>query len=93
MKKYNNSKYINTAWSNYLEYLLPAFKQHFKHCKTVLFIPYIRVAYPTEYTAKASLAFSKINIMKEYMNMKTRSAIEKTLKEFLQEAVYFCIGQ
>ncbi|EIA09070.1 dipeptidase PepE [Flavobacterium frigoris] len=48
----------------YLEYLLPELSNHFKHCKTILFIPYARPSGITheEYTAKASLAFAKINI-------------------------------
>jgi dipeptidase E len=49
---------------DYLEYLLPALSKHFKNCKTILFIPYARPSGITheEYTAKASLAFAKINI-------------------------------
>ncbi|SDX34039.1 dipeptidase PepE [Flavobacterium degerlachei] len=48
----------------YLEYLLPELSKHFKNCKTILFIPYARPSGITheEYTAKASLAFAKINI-------------------------------
>jgi dipeptidase E len=48
----------------YLEYLLPELSKHFKSCKTILFIPYARPSGITheEYTAKASLAFAKINI-------------------------------
>lgn len=50
--------------SDYLEYLLPELKIHFKHCKTVLFIPYARPSGISheEYTAKAASAFAKINI-------------------------------
>jgi dipeptidase E len=49
----------------YLEYLLPELSSHFKNCKTILFIPYARPSGISheEYTAKASLAFSKINIV------------------------------
>lgn len=48
----------------YLEYLLPELSKHFKHCKTILFVPYARPSGISheEYTAKASLAFAKINI-------------------------------
>ncbi|MFT7334373.1 MAG: dipeptidase E, partial [Porticoccaceae bacterium] len=50
--------------SGYLEYLLPELSKHFEDCKTILFIPYARPGGIShkEYTAKASLAFSKINI-------------------------------
>lgn len=50
--------------SEYLEYLLPELKLHFKNCKTVLFIPYARPSGISheEYTQKTALAFSKINI-------------------------------
>jgi dipeptidase E len=64
----------------YLEYLLPVLSNHFKHCKTILFIPYARPSGLSheEYTSKASLAFSKINIavkgIHEYKD--ARSAIE-----------------
>lgn len=49
---------------DYLEYLLPELSTHFKNCKTILFIPYARPSGISheEYTAKAALAFSKINI-------------------------------
>ncbi|UQD55081.1 dipeptidase PepE [Flavobacterium sp. K5-23] len=49
---------------DYLEYLLPELKNHFKECKTVLFIPYSRPSGITheEYTAKVSQAFAKIDI-------------------------------
>lgn len=48
----------------YLEYLLPALKEHFKDCKTILFIPYARPGGITheEYTQKAAEAFASINI-------------------------------
>lgn len=50
--------------SEYLEYLLPELKSHFKNCKTVLFIPYARPSGISheEYTQKTALAFAKINI-------------------------------
>jgi dipeptidase E len=50
--------------SGYLEYLLPELSIHFKNCQTVLFIPYARPSGIThdEYTQKAALAFTKINI-------------------------------
>jgi dipeptidase E len=49
---------------DYLEYLLPELKNHFKDCKTVLFIPYSRPSGISheDYTAKVSQAFAKINI-------------------------------
>lgn len=49
---------------DYLEYLLPRLQSHFKDCKTILFIPYARPGGISheEYTNKACLAFSKINI-------------------------------
>ncbi|WP_078055303.1 dipeptidase PepE [Flavobacterium crassostreae] len=48
----------------YLEYLLPELSNHFKDCKTVLFIPYARPSGISheQYTANAALAFAKINI-------------------------------
>jgi dipeptidase E len=49
----------------YLDYILPELQLHFKDCKTVLFIPFARpggISY-NEYTAKASIAFAKINIV------------------------------
>lgn len=48
----------------YLEYLLPVLKDHFKACKTILFISYARPGgIPHhEYTEKVALAFAKINI-------------------------------
>jgi len=50
--------------SDYLEYLLPELKLHFKNCKTVLFIPYARPSGISheEYTEKAASVFTKINI-------------------------------
>jgi dipeptidase E len=50
--------------SDYLEYLLPELKIHFANCKTILFIPYARPSGISheQYTAKAALAFAKINI-------------------------------
>jgi dipeptidase E len=48
----------------YLDYLLPELRLHFKECKTVLFIPFARPGGISheDYTAKASIAFAKINI-------------------------------
>ncbi|MFL9830519.1 dipeptidase PepE [Flavobacterium sp. ARAG 55.4] len=51
--------------SDYLEYLLPELKHHFKNCKTILFIPYARpsgISYE-KYTEKTALAFAKINLL------------------------------
>lgn len=52
---------------NYLEYLLPELKIHFKRCTTILFIPYARPSGIShdEYTAKVALAFAKISIKVE----------------------------
>ncbi|MFB9078864.1 dipeptidase PepE [Flavobacterium procerum] len=49
---------------NYLEYLLPVLKSHFKNCKSILFIPYARPGGIShdEYTQKAAQAFNSINI-------------------------------
>ncbi|MDX6183844.1 dipeptidase PepE [Flavobacterium sp. Fl-77] len=49
---------------SYLEYLLPTLQQHFKDCKTILFIPYARPSGISheEYTQKVIAAFAKINI-------------------------------
>jgi dipeptidase E len=49
---------------DYLEYLLPELQLHFQNCNTIVFIPYARSGGIThdEYTAKAALAFAKINI-------------------------------
>ena len=48
----------------YLEYLLPQLKQHFKDCKTLLFIPYARPGGIThdDYTQKVVSTFAKIGI-------------------------------
>jgi len=48
---------------DYLEYLLPELSVHFKHCKTILFIPYARPGGIShdEYTVKVALAFTKID--------------------------------
>lgn len=48
----------------YLEYLLPTLKEHFKNCKTILFIPYARPSGISheEYTQKAAEAFASLNI-------------------------------
>lgn len=49
---------------DYLDYLLPVLKTHFKNCKTILFIPYARpggISYDA-YTKKASDAFKIIDI-------------------------------
>ncbi|RVT78670.1 dipeptidase PepE [Flavobacterium sufflavum] len=60
--------------TDYLEYLLPELKLHFKNCKTILFIPYARPSGISheEYTKKVALAFAKINIavkgIHEYKN-------------------------
>ncbi len=48
----------------YLDYLLPHLQVLFKHCKTILFIPYARpdgISHE-EYTTKAASVFAKINI-------------------------------
>ncbi|WP_166920462.1 dipeptidase PepE [Flavobacterium poyangense] len=49
---------------SYLEYLLPTLQQHFKNCKSILFIPFARSGGIThdEYTAKVAQAFATINI-------------------------------
>ena len=51
------------ANQNYLDYLLPELKIHFRNCSTILFIPYARPGGIShdEYTAMVSLAFAKIN--------------------------------
>ena len=48
----------------YLDYLLPELKLHFKDCKTLLFITFARPGGIShdEYTSKAAVAFAKINI-------------------------------
>jgi dipeptidase E len=59
---------------DYLDYLLPTLRNHFKDCKTLLFIPYARPGgiSHNDYTEKVSLAFAKINIavkgIHEYKN-------------------------
>jgi len=52
---------------NYLEYLIPELKQHFKDCKTILFIPYARPGGISheEYTNKVKQAFEPIGISVE----------------------------
>ena len=49
---------------DYLEYLLPELRVHFKHCKTILFIPFARPGGISheEYTANVASAFAKINM-------------------------------
>jgi dipeptidase E len=49
---------------DYLDYILPELKLHFKDCKTILFIPYARSGGIShdEYTAKVALAFAKIDL-------------------------------
>lgn len=49
---------------SYLDYLLPTLQQHFKNCKSILFIPFARSGGIThdEYTAKVAQAFATINI-------------------------------
>lgn len=49
---------------NYLDYILPVLKDHFKSCKTLLFIPYARpggLSYDA-YTQKAKNVFETIGI-------------------------------
>jgi len=48
---------------DYLDYLLPELSVHFKHCKTILFIPYARPGGIShdEYTVKVALALAKID--------------------------------
>ena len=49
---------------SYLEYILPTLKEHFKKCKSILFIPFARPGgiSHNEYTEKAAQAFTRINI-------------------------------
>lgn len=67
---------------SYLEYILPTLKEHFKNCKSLLFIPYARPGGISheEYTKKVKETFSKISIpvtgLHEYDNPK--QAIENT---------------
>ena len=51
----------------YLDYILPELKVHFKNCTKILFIPFARPSgiSEQEYTEKVSVAFSKINIKVE----------------------------
>lgn len=49
---------------DYLDYILPELSEHFKNCKTILFIPYAQpsgISYE-EYTNKVAAAFANINI-------------------------------
>ena len=49
---------------NYLDYLLPVLKLHFKNCKSILFIPYAQpsgLSYD-EYTNRVAVAFAELNI-------------------------------
>ena len=50
---------------DYLDYLLPTLVNHFKDCKTLLFIPYARPSGIShdDYTKKVNLSFTKINII------------------------------
>lgn len=49
---------------SYLEYLLPTLKEHFKNCKSILFIPFARPGgiSHNDYTEKVAQAFAAINI-------------------------------
>lgn len=49
---------------SYLDYLLPALKEHFKGIKTLLFVPYARPGGVShdEYTAKVKSVFADLNI-------------------------------
>ena len=49
---------------SYLEYLLPTLQEHFKNCKSILFIPFARPGgiSHNEYTEKVAQAFGTINI-------------------------------
>ncbi|MCF8320777.1 MAG: dipeptidase PepE [Flavobacterium sp.] len=49
---------------NYLDYLLPELKLHFKNCKSILFIPYAQpsgLSYD-DYTNRVAVAFAELNI-------------------------------
>ncbi|MGQ7946463.1 dipeptidase PepE [Flavobacterium sp. WC2509] len=72
----------------YLDYLLPELQLHFKNCKTILFIPFARPGGIThdDYTAKAAIAFAKINI-----ELKGIHAFENQ-KEAIQNAEGFFTG-
>jgi dipeptidase E len=50
---------------DYLDYLLPTLSNHFKNCKTLLFIPYARPSGISHdnYTSKVRVVFAKINIV------------------------------
>ena len=50
--------------SSYLEYLLPTLKEHFKNCKSILFIPFARPGgiSHNHYTEKVAQAFATISI-------------------------------
>lgn len=76
MKKLLIASTSTVHGSEYLDYLLPTLKIHFKDVKTVLFIPYARpggISYD-KYTAVAKSAFSKMNMdvkgLHEYQNTK-----------------------
>jgi len=49
---------------SYLEYLLPTLKEHFKNCKSILFIPFARPGgiSHNDYTEKVAQVFEPINI-------------------------------
>ena len=49
---------------SYLEYLLPALQEHFKECRSLVFIPYARPGGIShdEYTKRAAVFFAKLNI-------------------------------
>jgi dipeptidase E len=72
----------------YLDYLLPELQLHFKDCKTVLFIPFARPGGIShdDYTAKASTAFAKINIVLQGIHT------FKNQKEAIQNAEGFFTG-
>ena len=49
---------------NYLEYLLPVLKEHFRNCNTIIFIPFARpggISFD-DYTQKVAQAFASINL-------------------------------
>lgn len=49
---------------SYLEYILPTLKEHFKNCKSILFIPFARPGgiSHSNYTEKVAQVFATINI-------------------------------
>lgn len=49
---------------NYLEYLLPALQEHFKNCKSLVFVPYARPGGISHdnYTQRAASFFAKLSI-------------------------------